>query len=114
MQKGLNKVTLIGWVEADPEVRQTPNNRSVASFSLSVPHVWTSSQGEEREDIEWFNVVAWGTLADICRNLIYKDQQVYVEGRIQTRRWQDNQGRSHFRTEVVAKDIITLPNHKNE
>lgn len=112
MQKGLNKVMLIGWVESDPEVRQTPNNRSVASFSLAVPRTWSSSQGEKNEEIEWFNVVAWGSLAEICSQLISKDLQVYVEGRIQTRRWNDSQGRSHFRTEVVANEIITLSINK--
>lgn len=108
MIKGLNKVLLIGWVDADPEIRQTPNARQIASFTLAIPRSWVSSQGERHEETEWFNVVAWGRLAEICDSLLAKDQQVYVEGRLQTRRWEDGQGRPHFRTEVVAQDIIAL------
>jgi single-strand DNA-binding protein len=108
MNKGLNKVLLIGWVDADPEIRQTPNGRQIASFTLATPRSWVSSQGERHEETEWFSVVAWGRLAEICGNLLAKDQQVYVEGRLQTRRWEDSQGRTHFRTEVVAQDIIAL------
>ena len=108
MRKGLNKVMLIGWLDADPEIRQTPNNRQIASFSLATPRSWVSSQGERHEETEWFSVIAWGPLADICEKLLTKDQQVYVEGRLQTRRWQDDQGRAQFRTEVVAQDIIVL------
>ncbi len=108
MDKGLNKVMLIGRVDADPEIRQTPNGRQIASFALATPRSWVSSSGERHEETEWFSVVAWGALAEICENLLFKNQQVYVEGRLQTRRWEDNQGRAHFRTEVVAQDIIAL------
>jgi single-strand DNA-binding protein len=108
MNKGLNKVMLIGRVDADPEIRQTPNGHQIASFALATPRSWVSSTGERHEEMEWFSVVAWGSLAEICKSLLYKSQQVYVEGRLQTRRWEDNQGRAHFRTEVVAQDIIVL------
>ena len=108
MRKGLNKVMLIGWLDADPEIRQTPNDRLIASFSLGTPRSWVSSQGERHEETEWFSVVAWGALAELCRDLLAKDQQVYVEGRLQTRRWQDSQGRAQFRTEVIAQDIILM------
>ena len=114
MNKGLNKVMLIGWLDADPEIRQTPNGRQIGSFALGVSRSWVSSQGEQREETEWFNVVAWGGLADICEHFLLKDKQVYVEGRLQTRRWQDNQGRTHFRTEVVAQDIIALSSYIDE
>ncbi len=108
MRKGLNKVMLIGWLDADPDVRQTPNGRQIASFSLATSRSWASSEGERHEETEWFSVVAWGPLAEICDKLLTKDEQVYVEGRLQTRRWQDSQGRAQFRTEVVAQDIIVL------
>lgn len=114
MYKGLNKVLLIGWLDADPEIRETPNGNQVASFTLATPRRWISSQGERHEETEWFSVVAWGTLADVCDSLLAKDHQVYVEGRLQTRRWEDNKGRSHFRTEVVAQDIIVLTANSDE
>lgn len=114
MNKGLNKVMLIGWLDADPEIRQTPNGRQIASFALATPRKWVSAQGERHEETEWFSVVAWGSLAEICANLLFKDQQVYVEGRLQTRRWDDDQGRMHFRTEVVAQDIIALTSDSHD
>jgi single-strand DNA-binding protein len=108
MVKGLNKVMLIGRVEGEPEVRQTPTGRSVATFSLATPRSWTSSEGEHHEETEWFNVVAWGNLADICEKHVRQNEQIYVEGRLQTRSWEDNQGRKHYRTEVVAHELIVL------
>jgi single-strand DNA-binding protein len=114
MNKGLNKVMLIGWLDANPEIRQTPNGRQIASFSLATSRSWVSSQGERHEETEWFSVIAWGGLAEICSSLLARAQQVYVEGRLQTRRWEDNQGRTHFRTEVVAQDIIALTSDNND
>lgn len=114
MNKGLNKVILIGWLDADPEIRQTPNGHQVASFALAIPRRWVSSQGQRHEETEWFSVVAWGALADLCGNLLAEGHQVYVEGRLQTRRWDDNQGRSHFRTEVVAQEVISLTANNSE
>jgi len=106
--RGLNKVMVIGWLEDEPEVRQTPSGRAVASFSVSTSRSWTSSEGEKHEEKEWFNVVAWGTLAEMCRDRLMKGQQVYIEGRLQTRGWEDGLGRRHFRTEVVAQEMIVL------
>jgi single-strand DNA-binding protein len=108
MRKGLNKVLLIGWVDGEPEVRQTPTGRPVASFTLAAPRTWISSEGEQHEETEWFNIVAWGGLAELCEKRIGHDYQVYVEGRLQTRSWEDNEGRRHFRTEVVAQELIVL------
>jgi single-strand DNA-binding protein len=108
MNKGLNKVMLIGWVDGEPEVRHTPTGRSVASFSLTTSRTWTSAEGERHEETEWFNIVAWGNLAEICENRLGHEYQVYVEGRLQTRSWEDPQGRKHFRTEVVAHELIVL------
>ncbi len=111
MDKGLNKVMLIGWVDGVPEVRHTPNGRPVASFSVATSRAWVSSEGEHHKETEWFNIVAWGNLAELCGKRLITSQRVYVEGRLQTRSWEDNHGRKHFRTEVVAHDIIVLTDH---
>lgn len=110
MNKGLNKVMIIGLVDGDPEIRHTPNGRAVASFSIATPRFWMSSDGERREETDWFNVVAWGNLAELCEKRLLDGIQVYVEGRLQSRGWEDSNGRKHFRTEVVAHELITLSN----
>jgi single-strand DNA-binding protein len=111
MARGLNKVILIGNAGRDPEMRFMPSGKPVTSFSVATSRTWTDSQGERRQETEWFNVVAWGNLAEICKQHIRKDQQVYVEGRLQTRAWEDEQGRKRFRTELVADDVILLGDH---
>ncbi len=108
MPRGLNKVIIIGYVGRDPEMRYTPGGRAVTSFSVAVGRIWTSSEGERHEETEWFNVVAWGNLAEICKTHISKGTQVYIEGRLQTRGWEDDQGKKHFRTELVANEMILL------
>ena len=110
MNKGLNKVMIIGLVDGAPEIRYTPNGRAVASFSIATPRSWTSADGERREETDWFNVVAWGNLAELCEKRLLDGQQIYVEGRLQSRGWEDSNGRKHFRTEVVAHELITLAN----
>ena len=104
----LNKVMLIGWVDGDPELRHTPNGRPVATFTIVVPRAWVSGEGDRHEESEWFNIVAWNGLAELARDHLGDNQQVYVEGRLQTRRWQDSNGRRHFRTEVVAQELLAL------
>jgi single-strand DNA-binding protein len=111
MARGLNKVILIGNAGRDPEMRFMPSGKPVTSFSVATSRTWTDSEGERRQETEWFNVVAWGNLAEICKQHIRKDQQVYVEGRLQTRAWEDEQGRKRFRTELVADDVILLGDH---
>jgi len=108
MNKGLNKVMLIGRIDGEPEVRRTPSGRAVASFSIAIPRVWKSAEGERFEETDWFNVVAWGSLAELCGKRLVNRHQVYVEGRLQTRSWEDGNGRKHFRTEVVAYELIAL------
>jgi single-strand DNA-binding protein len=108
MARGLNKVMIIGHLGRDPEMRYTPNGRPVTSFSVATTRTWTSAEGERREETEWFNVVAWGNLAEICKAHLTKGQQVYVEGRLQTRGWEDEDGKKHFRTELVASEMILL------
>jgi single-strand DNA-binding protein len=108
MSRGLNKVMIIGHLGRDPEMRYTPSGRPVTTFSVATTRSWTSANGERHEETEWFNVVAWGSLAEICNQYLHKGQQVYVEGRLQTRRWEDNEGNKHFTTELVAKEMIML------
>jgi single-strand DNA-binding protein len=114
MGRGLNKVMVIGNMGRDPELRYTPSGKPVTSFSLASSRSWVAPNGERREETEWFNVVAWGTLAEICNQKLFKSQQVYIEGRLQTRTWEDDNGQRHFRTEVVASDMIILgPKDRN-
>lgn len=108
MARGLNKVMIIGNLGRDPEMRYTPSGRPVTSFNVATTRSWTTYDGERREETEWFNVVAWGPLAEICNTHLSKGQQVYVEGRLQTRGWEDQQGKRHFRTELVAQEMIIL------
>jgi single-strand DNA-binding protein len=108
MGRGLNKVLLIGNLGRDPEMRYTPNGKPVTSFSLAATRNWVSADGERHDETEWFNVVAWGNLAEICNQHLNKGQKVYVEGRLQTRSWEDENGQKHFRTEVVASEMIIL------
>jgi single-strand DNA-binding protein len=108
MGRGLNKVMVIGNMGRDPELRYTPSGKPVTSFSLASSRSWIAPNGERREETEWFNVVAWGSLAEICNQKLFKSQQVYIEGRLQTRTWEDDNGQRHFRTEVVASDMIIL------
>jgi single-strand DNA-binding protein len=108
MSRGLNKVMVIGHLGRDPEMRYTPSGRPVTSFSVVTTRTWTSAEGERHEESEWFNVVAWGNLAEICNQYLRKSQQVYVEGRLQTRGWEDDEGKKHYRTELVASEMIVL------
>jgi len=112
MARGLNKVMIIGRLERSPEMRYTPSGRPVTSFSVATNRSWVNAEGERRKDTEWFNVVAWGTLAEICKQYLTKDQQVYVEGRLQTRGWEDQSGKKHYRTELVANEMIMLGERK--
>lgn len=111
MSRGLNKVMVIGHLGRDPELRYTPSGRPVASFSVATSRGWTNANGERREETEWFNVVAWGNLAEVCKQHLHKGQQVYIEGRLQTRGWDDREGKKHFRTELVAQEMIILGGH---
>jgi single-strand DNA-binding protein len=113
MSRGLNKVMIIGKLGRNPEMRYTPSGRAVTSFSVATNRSWVNSEGERREETEWFNVVAWGNLAEICKQYLAKGQQVYVEGRLQTRGWEDQNGKKHYRTELVANEMIMLGERKS-
>jgi len=114
MTRGLNKVMIIGQLGRDPEMRYTPSGRPVTSFSLASSRSWTTSDGDRREETEWFNVVSWGSLAEICKQHLHKGRQVYVEGRLQTRGWEDQEGKKHYRIEVVANEMIILDDRRGE
>jgi single-strand DNA-binding protein len=104
----LNKVMIIGHLGRDPEMRFTPNGKSVASFSLACNRCWKSADGEKHKETEWFNVVAWGDLAEISKQYLAKGKLVYVEGQLQTRKWVDKDGNQHKNVEIVARDILLI------
>ena len=105
---GLNKVMIIGNLGRDPEMRFTATGSPVVNFSVAVSRNYTSPDGERREETECFNVVAWNKLAEICNQYLAKGRRAYVEGRLQTRSWQGQDGQKHYRTEVVASEIQFL------
>ncbi len=108
MTRGLNKVLIIGRVGRDPEMRYTPSGRPVTSFSVGTSRTWSTQDGEKHMETEWFNVVAWSNLAEICKQYLSKDRLVYIEGRLQTRHWDDQDGNRHLATEIVANEMIML------
>jgi single-strand DNA-binding protein len=112
MTRGLNKVLIIGRVGRDPEMRYTPSGRPVTTFSVGTSRSWNTSEGEKRTEIEWFNVVAWSNLAEICKQHLAKDRLVYIEGRLQTRHWEDQEGVKHSATEIVASEMILLEDRR--
>jgi single-strand DNA-binding protein len=108
MSRGLNKVMIIGRIGREPEMRYTPSGKPVTTFSVATNRSWNTSDGERHSETEWFNVVAWGSLAEICKQHLTKNQQVYIEGRLQSRHWEDNEGNKHSSTEIVANEMIML------
>jgi single-strand DNA-binding protein len=113
MTRGLNKVMLIGRLGQEPEMRYTPSGRPLTKFQLATNRSWKSADGEKKTETEWFNVVAWGKLAEICNQYLSKGQQVYIEGRLHTRQWQDEEGGNHSSVEVIAQEMLML-NSKSE
>lgn len=113
MTRGLNKVLLIGRLGRDPEMRYTPSGRPVTTFSVATNRTWNTSDGDKRTETEWFNIVAWGNLAEICKQYLAKNRLVYIEGRLQTRHWEDSDGNKHSTTEIVANEMIMLDDKKD-
>jgi single-strand DNA-binding protein len=113
MSRGLNKVMIIGHLGRDPEMRYTPSGRPVTTFTMAVSRSWNTVDGERHTETEWFNVVAWGNLAEICKQYLNKGQQVYIEGRLQTRRWEDKEGNKHTSIEVVANEMMMLGDRRD-
>lgn len=104
----LNRVTLIGRLTRDPELRSLPSGRSVVSFSLATGRVWTDAQGQKQKQTEFHNVVMWGKLAETANQYLHKASQLYLEGRLQTRDWTGQDGVKRYRTEIVADNMIML------
>ncbi len=113
MSRGLNKVMIIGRLGRDPEMRYTPSGRPVTTFNVATTRSWNSSDGERHTETEWFNVVAWGSLAEICKQYLTKSHQVYIEGRLQTRVWEDTDGNKRTSVEIVANEMILLSERKD-
>jgi single-strand DNA-binding protein len=108
MAGGINKVILIGNLGNDPEMRHTPSGAGVCEFRLATNEAWTDKQGQRQERTEWHRVVVWGKKAEVCSKYLSKGRQVYVEGRLRTRSWEDKEGNKRYTTEVIANDVQFL------
>lgn len=109
----VNKVILIGNLGKDPELKQTQNGTAVATFSIATSETYKDKTGNKQEKTEWHNIVVWQRLAEICNQYLHKGKQVYIEGRLQTRKWQDRDGNDRYSTEIVANQMQMLGN-KND
>jgi single-strand DNA-binding protein len=108
MAGALNKVMLIGHLGADPEIRYTQKGAPVATLSLATSESWTGNDGVKQEKTEWHRVIAFGKLAELCQSYLKKGRQVYAEGRLQTRQWDDRDGNKRYTTEIVAREILFI------
>ncbi|MGD2272158.1 MAG: single-stranded DNA-binding protein [Desulfobacterales bacterium] len=108
MANGLNKAILIGNLGRDPEMRYTPSGLAVANFNIATSETWTNKEGQKETRTEWHRIVAFGKLGEICGEYLAKGRQVYIEGRIQTRDWEDKEGIKRYTTEIVANQMIML------
>src|SRR5512136_3360198 len=104
----MNKVILVGNLGANPEMRFTQGGQAVANLRLATTERWTDKNGQRQEQTEWHRVVVWGKQAEICGQYLTKGRQIYVEGRIRTRQWQDQQGQKRYTTEIVAQSVQML------
>jgi len=105
---GVNKVILVGNLGANPEIRYTQGGQTVANLRLATTEKWTDKSGQKQEATEWHRVVVWGRQAEIVGQYLTKGRQVYIEGKIRTRQWQDQQGQKRFTTEIVAQNVQML------
>lgn len=108
MTMSLNRAQLIGNLTRDPEVRQTSGGKSVCNFGIATNSRWTDASGQVQEKTEFHNIVVWGKLADICAQYTRKGSKVFIEGRIQSREWEGEDGVKRYRTEIVADNLIML------
>ena len=107
--RGLNKVQIIGNLGKDPEMKYTPSGKAITTFSVAVGRVSRNpDSGQSEEQTEWFRVVAWEKLAETCNQFLHKGSKVYIEGRLQTRSWKDNNGQDQKMVEVVANEMMML------
>jgi single-strand DNA-binding protein len=105
---GLNRVMLIGNVGTDPEMRFTPNGHPVTSFRIAIGRMYNTSEGEKKQETDWFTVVAWGKQAESCNQFLNKGRKVYVEGSLRSRNWESQDGQKRSKTEVIASRVIFL------
>lgn len=110
----VNKVIILGRLGSDPELRQTSGGASVANFSLATTEKWTDKSGEKKSHTEWHRIVVWGKLADVCSTFLRKGKQAYVEGKLQTREWQDKDGQTKYTTEIVASSVQFVGDRNSE
>ncbi len=108
MANSLNKVMLIGNITRDPELKKTTGGQSVCTFSIATNYVYTDASGQKKDKPEYHNIVAWGKLGEICGQYLVKGKKVYVDGRLQTRDWDGQDGVKRYRTEIVAENMIML------
>ncbi len=108
MARSLNRVELIGNLTRDPELRYTPSGTAVCSFGIATNRSWTTDTGEKHEETEFHNIVSWNKLAELCSQFMVKGRKVYVEGRLQTRKWTTQDGQQRSTTEIVISDMILL------
>jgi len=106
--RGINKVILVGNLGNDPELRHTPSGKPVANFNIATSDLWTNKEGQQETRTEWHRIVAWSRLAEICKEYLSKGKQVYIEGRLQTRSWEDPNGQTRKVTEIVANQMLML------
>ena len=104
----LNRMTAIGNLGNDPEMRYTPNGSPVTSFRMAVSRSYNTQDGERREETEWFSVVTWNALAERCNQYLTKGQKVYVDGRLQTRQWEGRDGTARTTVEIVAQNVVFM------
>lgn len=104
----VNKVILIGRLGADPEVRYTPSGAPVANFRMATSETWNDKQGQRQEKTEWHRIVVWGKLAELCGEYLSKGRLVFIEGRLQTRQWDDRDGNKRYTTEIQAREVTFL------
>jgi single-strand DNA-binding protein len=105
---GVNKVILVGRLGKDPELKTITGGNNVCQFPLATSENWTDKQGQKQERTEWHRVVVWGKLAELCGKYLAKGRQAYIEGRLQTRSWEDPQGQKRYSTEIVANTVQFL------
>ena len=104
----LNKLLIIGNLGSDPELRYTPNGKPVTSFTVATNHKYTTSDGEKKEEVEWFTVTAWNQLAESCNLYLAKGKRVYIEGRLKSSTWTGQDGQTRFRNEINASTVLFL------
>lgn len=105
---GVNKVILVGRLGNDPEIRYTQGGAAVANFNIATSENWTDREGQKQERTEWHRIVVWGKMAETCSQFLGKGRQVFVEGRLQTRQWDDKDGNKRYTTEVIASTVQFL------